>query len=324
MENIDVFKLFKNRRVAFEFTKLYSKEEREIYKPFHEHLKKSNQKFEIQQFHDYFIFPMNHSETKAIKNLVEEYGTSLIEEEQIRFRNFLIREDSLHSSAAEIEIATNINEANKAAAFELVSRSMKGNLTYLGINISENEDLKRIIKHSDDLAFSHQTPSDMLEPKFDTFLYQNMLWILAKNKLISARFLDRSIGLSWINSAFYFGINGDTNIKNSIVNLEWKSSKKMLADWLMFLFKHLIKYEFNNKKEFYNWICEHIEIDNRLINRKSKDFETLEREMKKFNNDFSSNFRLINYKTFEYKFLNPPKITDQVVDNKDDMALKSI
>ena len=280
---------------------------KEEYYKFHDYIKKSGIKFEIQEYHDLFIMPLKHSETKMFLELMSEYFEINPKIKDFYEANSLDGMDKMYYVNA-TTTSSNLSSHQKAAALNLISKSISNTLIQLGENEKSYPIITNFLEQSNSLAVKYQTPINKLTPKKLLFFYEEMLRELAEKKFISTEFLDSKNRFEWVNFAFYFG-SETYNINSSILTLNWLSSSTRLADFLMFLFSNLIEYKFEDKREFFNWIILHIEIKGKPIKKDSTSFLTLNRLMKRIKDDTSVNFRIDDSNLFEIGyFVTPSKI----------------
>lgn len=284
---------------------------KEEYYKFHDYIKKSGVKFEIQEYHDVFIMPLKQSETKMFLELMSEY--SEINPDIIGYYLKFISElvDTFYSNLAEIE-KSDLQLNKKEAGLRMISKAIKSCIISLGSKIENSAILVSLLENIDSQAAKYQTPINKLTPKKLLFFYEDMLRELAEKKLISTEFIDSKNRFEWVNFAFYFG-SETHNINSSILTLNWQSSASKLADFLMFLFSNLIEYKFENKREFFNWIILHVEIKGKPIKKDSTSFLTLNRLMKKNKDDTSVNFRINESNLFEIGYFVTPSKTQKLL-----------
>jgi len=106
---------------------------KEEYYKFHDYIKKSGVKFEIQEYHDLFIIPLKHSENELYIELMNEYfeiNPKIIDFYEANYRNGL---DKLYSVNAST-ISSNLSSHQKAAALNQISKSIVNTLIQLGEN----------------------------------------------------------------------------------------------------------------------------------------------------------------------------------------------
>jgi hypothetical protein len=284
---------------------------KEEYYKFHDYIKKSGVKFEIQDHHDLIILPIKYSENEKFCSLFYEYYkiNPIIKDVYETFTNQGL--DKIYTNNA-TTVSSNLASHQKAAALNLISKSILNSQIQLGENVDSSPILTKLLENIDSLAAKYQTPIDKLTPRFQSFFYEEMLRELAEKKFISTEFLDSKNRFEWVNFAFYFG-SETHNINSSILTLNWLSSSTLLADFLMFLFSNLIEYKFENKREFFNWIILYIEIKGKPIKKDSTSFLTLNRLMKKFKDDTSVNFRIDDSNLFEARYFVTPSKTQELL-----------
>ena len=284
---------------------------KEEYYKFHDYIKKSGVKFEIQVYHDVFIFPMKHSENELFKELMNEYLEINPKIKDFYEANCNDVFDKLCFMNA-TTVSSNLSSHQKAAALNLISKSVENSIIQLGENENKSPPITKLLENLKFQASKYQTPIDKLTPKYESFFYEEMLRELVNEKLITNDFKDPKNRFEWVNFAFYFG-SETYNIKSSILTLNWISSASKLADFLMFLFSNLIEYKFENKREFFNWIILHVEIKGKPIKKDSISFQTLNRLMKKIKDDTSFNFRIDESNLFEIGYFIPPPKTQKLL-----------
>ncbi|MBU3661525.1 MAG: hypothetical protein FGM14_16805 [Flavobacteriales bacterium] len=277
---------------------------KEEYYKLHEYIKKSGIKFEIQEYHDVFILPLKYSENELFIELLNEYYKTnpIILEVYNTFINTCI--DKIYMNNASIE-SSNLKSHKKVAALELVSKSIESSQIQLGGNLNSTSDLTNLMENIKSQISKHQTPINKLTPKFETFFYEEMLRVLFEGKLISGDFKDPNYRFEWVKFAFYFD-DENNNTSNSLQTLNWIDKSSKLAEFLVFLFSNLIVYKFSNKKEFINWIIQHIEINGNSIRKDSKNFRSLNRLIKKFKGEPSTSFRISDANLFEIGYFITP------------------
>ena len=279
---------------------------KEEYYKFHDYIKKSGVKFEIQEHHDFIILPIKYSENEKFCSLFYRYYkiNPIIKDVYETFTNQGL--DIIYTNNANT-VSSNLLNHKKFESLNLISKSISNSQIQLGENADSSPILTKLLKNIDSLAAKYQTPINKLTPKKESFFYEEMLRELAEKKFISTEFIDSKNRFEWVNFAFYFG-SETHNINSSILTLNWLSSSTRLADFLKFLFSNLIEYKFENKREFFNWIILHIEIKGKPIKKDSTSFLTLNRLMKKNKDETSVNFRINDSKVFEIGyFITPTK-----------------
>jgi len=301
--------ILKDEKVIKNFMANFSMKE-EYYK-FHDYIKKSGLKFEIQEYHDVFIMPIKYSENEVFIELMSEYyeiNPDLITY-YLKFLSQLL--DTLYSKFAEIE-NSNLQLNKKEAGLRLISKAIKSSIISLGSKAEDSAILVSLLENIDSQAAKYQTPINKLTPKKLLFFYEDMLRELAEKKLISTEFIDSKNRFEWVNFAFYFG-SETHNINSSIFTLNWLSSASKLADFLMFLFSNLIEYKFKDKSEFYDWIILHFELKGESFERGKANFETLKRYMKRIKDKTSINFKINESKLFESGYFPPSQKTQKLL-----------
>jgi hypothetical protein len=301
--------ILKDEKVIKNFLANFSMKE-EYYK-FHDYIKKSGLKFEIQEYHDVFIMPIKYSENEVFIELMSEYyeiNPDLITY-YLKFLSQLL--DTLYSKFAEIE-NSNLQLNKKEAGLRLISKAIKSSIISLGSKAEDSAILVSLLENIDSQAAKYQTPINKLTPKKLLFFYEDMLRELAEKKLISTEFIDSKNRFEWVNFAFYFG-SETHNINSSIFTLNWLSSASKLADFLMFLFSNLIEYKFKDKSEFYDWIILHFELKGESFERGKANFETLKRYMKRIKDKTSINFKINESKLFESGYFPPSQKTQKLL-----------
>jgi hypothetical protein len=276
---------------------------KEEYYKFHDYIKKSGVKFEIQEYHDVFIFPMKHSESELLDTLINDYCKTnpiIIDVFETFFNEFT---DKIYLKNAIIE-SSDLLEHKKFERLNLISKGILCSQIQLGGIIESSSVISNLLENIDSQASRHQTPINKLTPKKESFFYEEMLRELAEKKFISTEFLDSKNRFEWVNFAFYFG-SETHNINSSILTLNWLSSASKLADFLMFLFSNLIEYKFKDKSEFYDWIILHFELKGESFERGKANFETLKRYMKRIKDKTSINFKINESKLFENGYFPP-------------------
>lgn len=268
----------------------------EYYK-FHDYIKKSGVKFEIQEYHDLIIVPLKHSENEAFATLLSEYChiDPKILEVYEKFISVCI--DDIFKKNALIE-TSNMPAHQKASSLNLISNSISGAQIQLGGNPTANPILAEITQNIEAHAEKYRTPSSKLNPKFESYFYEEMLRSLAEEKMIDDDFLDKQNRFEWVHYALFFG-DKNQHLKSSIQYLNWQDSLTTLADFLMFLFSNLIEYDLSDKKEFYTWMVCFVRIKGEPIIKNSTRYRSLKRIMKKHKNDPSVIFRINNLNLFE-------------------------
>lgn len=277
---------------------------KEEYYKFHNYIKKSGVKFEIQEYHDLFIMPLKHSETEMFLELMSEYFELNPKIKDFYEANSWDGLDKIYNVNS-TTTSSNLLNHKKFESLNLISKSITNSQIQLGENADSSPILTKLLKNIDSLSAKYKTPINKLTPKKESFFYEEMLRELAEKKFISTEFLDSKNRFEWVNFAFYFG-NETHNINSSILTLNWLSSSTLLADFLKFLFSNLIQYKFENKREFFNWIILHVEIKGKPIKKDSTSFLTLNRLMKKNKDETSVNFRINDSKVFEIGYFITP------------------
>jgi hypothetical protein len=284
---------------------------KEEYYKFHDYIKKSGVKFEIQEYHDVFIFPMKHSENEFFKELINEYVEINPKIKDFYEANCSDVFDKLCFMNA-TTVSSNLFSHQKAAALNLISKSIENSIIQLGENENKLPPITKLLENLKFQASKYQTPIDKLTPKYESFFYEEMLRELVNEKLITNDFKDPKIRFEWVNFAFYFG-SETHNINSSILTLNWISSASKLADFLMFLFSNLIEYKFEDKSEFYDWIILHFEIKGESLKRGKTNLETLKRNVKRIKDKTSINFRINDSKMFEIGYFITPVKTQEIL-----------
>lgn len=173
------------------------------------------------------------------------------------------------------------NKAAKKEYFENLYEKLERNLIESGFTFFSTEYTQQFQKQLLELRQSNLTPEKVLQPNdlASIIFLQDMVNKLANVDYISKEFKKEETQTYWLHRAFNVHFYFECQLENFQLKINWNNLNN-LADWLLFLKKSCIVYDYKDNKQLLDWVIEHVSYKGQEFSKGAKNYKSLVRAIK--------------------------------------------
>ena len=173
------------------------------------------------------------------------------------------------------------NKAKRKEYFEMLFKLIESILIQGGESFNSTDYSQKVEKQLLALIQSNLTPKNVFQPKegISVFFLQDMVRKLADSNYISPEFKKEQNSILWINRAFNVNFYSGHHPQSFQLKINWNKLVD-LADWLWFLIKSCVEYNFTNNKQLYNWVVENVRLNGNEYSKGTEKYDNLLRTIR--------------------------------------------